>query len=416
MKPKPEPPALSSLSAEALGCRPITDYEERAIDWLWKYRIAKGELTIIAGEGGLGKSQLLLWIAARVSLGESWGDDSEPPPVGRVLIVSAEDSPETTIKPRLMAMNADLSMITIVSATVTFDKPDKPGEPGDPIVMSLQERDYWIEIFNRYPDTAVLIIDPLPSYLGRGVNDSKNNEVRNVLESFLKLAIRPRGISMLTTAHLNKNVDLNKSPLNRVMGSVAYGNLARNNHFVVRCPDDPERRIFCQVKANNSPLTLPACVGFRVESSDDRGQARLPIETAIPIFEAEPVTGFNVSVALAGSAKPERKPTGPPPIETTKLAAWLVDFLQSKGFRSISGRSSGSGWKRRDDRRSEDPARRQDDLDAANRTLPSGRSRAHARIPPSGLERGDPQRRRQSQEPQQQGNVVASTPRFRLLA
>ena len=43
----------------------------KKIEWLWKYRFPKGKLSIIAGEPGLGKSQLSLWMAATISIGSN---------------------------------------------------------------------------------------------------------------------------------------------------------------------------------------------------------------------------------------------------------------------------------------------------------------------------------------------------------
>src|SRR5262249_29674281 len=58
--------------------------------------------------------------------------------------------------------------------------------------QSLQDRLYWTAFFDRLPDTVLFIVDPLPSYLGRGVNDSKNTEIRQVLEPFIDEILRPR--------------------------------------------------------------------------------------------------------------------------------------------------------------------------------------------------------------------------------
>ena len=40
--------------------RCMKDVESKKIEWLWKYRFPKGKLCILAGDPGLGKSQLSL--------------------------------------------------------------------------------------------------------------------------------------------------------------------------------------------------------------------------------------------------------------------------------------------------------------------------------------------------------------------
>src|SRR5262249_51172904 len=146
----------SKLSKEELGLIEMADIKEEKIDWLWQYRLARSEMALMAGEGGIGKSQILLAVAAALSNGSDWPDGSGKAPVGRTIILSAEDSPETTIKPRLRALSANLDRITIVKARVTIKRPDK-----EPLIhpMSLQDLRYWRTIFDLYPDARLFIVD-----------------------------------------------------------------------------------------------------------------------------------------------------------------------------------------------------------------------------------------------------------------
>ena len=73
--------------------------------------------------------------------------------------------------------------------------------------MDLQERSYWQELLRRIPECVMMIIDPLPSYLGRNCNDAKNADLRNVMEPFLDMVVRPCGICLICNTHLNKAKD-----------------------------------------------------------------------------------------------------------------------------------------------------------------------------------------------------------------
>ena len=97
---------LKHFSDDELGLVRADAVNMCPIKWLWQYRFAEGEMAPLSGDGGLGKSSILLHIAARISRGDEWPDRSGQAPLGRVLIVSAEDSRETTLAPRLMAMGA----------------------------------------------------------------------------------------------------------------------------------------------------------------------------------------------------------------------------------------------------------------------------------------------------------------------
>jgi putative DNA primase/helicase len=93
----------------------------RNVDYVWKGRLARGKHTLFAGEAGEGKSQIMAYIAARISKGEAWPaqgytKNPEKAPQGYVIILSAEDDPEDTLVPRLIAAGADLKFVKILKA------------------------------------------------------------------------------------------------------------------------------------------------------------------------------------------------------------------------------------------------------------------------------------------------------------
>ena len=77
------------------------------VEWLWPGRVAIGKQTLIAGEAGLGKSQVTIAMAAAVTTGGTWPCGEGRAPLGNVIILSAEDGAADTIIPRLMAAGAD---------------------------------------------------------------------------------------------------------------------------------------------------------------------------------------------------------------------------------------------------------------------------------------------------------------------
>jgi hypothetical protein len=306
------------LSDKELGIIRAVDVVAANVDWLWPYRIAAGEMTVLAGEGGLGKSSVLLAIIAIVTRGLEWPDKSGWAPVGPAIIVSAEDSRETTLKPRLMALGADLDKIDFCIAKVKMRR--KEGEEATINVQkSLQDLEYWKELVaRRHP--KVMMIDPIPPYLGKGVNDSRNLELRAVLEPFIEEVIRPNGIALLANTHLNKSVD-SATPLHRISGNAAYGNLPRNAHFVVRDHADRKRRIFTQAKCNNADDELPS-LAFAMRKTMVPGPDGLEIETACPVFEAETIP-FNLQEAMG-----KKSHRGPVPQRTSEISLWLLDYLR----------------------------------------------------------------------------------------
>jgi hypothetical protein len=319
----PEPAAVldyDAMTDEELGLVKLSAVRDRPENWLWKYRLARGAMAVTAGQGGDGKSQLLLAVAATCTTEGAWFDGEGTAPLGHVVIVSAEDRPETTIKPRLKALGANLDRVTICRARVVRRREGKPPEVHP---QSLQDLGYWAAIVARL-EPVLFIVDPLPSYLGRGVDDHKNAEIRAVLERFVEEVIEPHDVCMIGNTHLNKAADA-RTPIHRIVGSIAYGNIPRNVHFVARDPDEPARRLFMQAKCNNAPDDLPA-LAYRVEVRTVTSDDGEPIEVAIPVFEPEPVA-VDLAAIVGGRDKGRR---GPAPAKTMAVAEWLFDHLAGK--------------------------------------------------------------------------------------
>ncbi len=100
--------------AGSVTTRRLSDIEAKPVSWLWPGRIARGKLTIIAGNPGLGKSQITASIAAVVTQGGRWPLDRSPCTAGDVLFLSAEDDPADTLRPRLEAAGANLHRVHVV--------------------------------------------------------------------------------------------------------------------------------------------------------------------------------------------------------------------------------------------------------------------------------------------------------------
>jgi putative DNA primase/helicase len=308
--------ALTALTNEELGLTAASTIQVKPIDWLWKYRLAAGEFSLMAGEPGLGKSQAMLAIAAAITTGSEWPGGTGIAPTGSVIILSAEDSPETTIIPRLRAMNANLEKVQILRAKAVRKR---DGKESVILPMSFKDLDWWRLVFDRVPDARMLIADPVVSYLGKGVNDQRNTEIREILEPFIEDVIRSKGICFLGNTHLNKSID-SKSPLNRISGSTAYGALPRNVHFVVKDPDNPKQRYLKQCKSNNAPDDLEA-IPFHLEQRVLHiGQ--ITIETSVPIF-ADKGIDLDLQKVLGG----DKGKRGPVPVKTNEVAEWLFTKL-----------------------------------------------------------------------------------------
>jgi hypothetical protein len=232
--------AIHGSSGAGLVITRASDIKPERVRWLWQDRFPLGKCTLIAGEGGLGKSMVLAWIAATVSRGGAWPCSEGESPKGSVIILSAEDDAADTIIPRLIAADADCSKIYVISAV---RREDAKGHRSFNLQLDLPELEKKI---TEIGDVLLVEIDPITSYLG-GVDSHKNAELRSVLEPLGEMAAR-LGVTVIGNTHLSKV--MGGSANSRVIGSVAFVNHARAAFIVSRDPGDKDRRLLIPSKAN----------------------------------------------------------------------------------------------------------------------------------------------------------------------
>jgi hypothetical protein len=271
-----------------LVIRRASDIEPKPVRWLWADRIALGKQTVIAGEPGLGKSQLGTYLAAKVTRGAQWPNGEGSAPLGSVIILSSEDDVEDTIVPRLLAAGADCERVHIVSA-VREDHGN--GRRSFSMQRDLSSLENAIATIG---DVKLIIIDTINSYLGR-LDSHKNAEVRAVLEPIAEMASR-LGVAIVSVTHLSKNSS--GSANHRFIGSIAFLAVARGAYVVVQDPECKERRLFLQTKTNVGPPK--SGLAFRIE---ERGVCE-GVEAPAVTWDSEAVTrsADEVLAELVGAA------------------------------------------------------------------------------------------------------------------
>ncbi len=201
--------ALPTVAPKESGVQLLraSDIQPKAIDWVWNGYLASGMLTLLAGNGGTGKTTIALSLAATITRGGKWPDGTTAPR-GSVIIWSGEDAVAEVLVPRLREAGADLERIQFVADGVFDPATDMPA----------LER-----AARRIPDLALVIIDPIVSAV-QG-DSHKNAEVRRGLQPLLNLAA-DTGAAMVGITHYAKNT-AGRSTAERVIGSVAFNAVAR---------------------------------------------------------------------------------------------------------------------------------------------------------------------------------------------
>ena len=209
----------------------------KPIDWLWKDKIAKGKVTLIAGDPGLGKSQVSLFLASIVSKGGMFPGEAKAEQ-GRVILFSAEDDAEDTINPRLQACEADQTRVHIFSTVKRKGK--------DQFFDLSEDIDLLEKSLQSMKDVSLIVVDPITAFLG-ATDSHVNAEVRALLSKLSKIASAYR-IAVVVVTHLNKSTG--GSAMNKITGSLAFVAAARAAYMVIKDDNDESRRLFLPVKNN----------------------------------------------------------------------------------------------------------------------------------------------------------------------
>jgi AAA domain-containing protein/DnaB helicase-like protein len=278
----------------------LDDVETQQVHWLWFNRFPLGKLSVIAGDPGLGKSFLTLSMAAYVSAGIPWPDmPNESNPSGGVILMSAEDDIDDTIKPRLEAMSADCQNITFPTKVENLSTD----------IVKLERA------IKQTEGVRLVVIDPISAYIGTKIDGHSNTEIRSILKPLKELAAR-YGIAILCVTHLNKGGPNN--PIYRVMGSLAWTAAARTVWTIVKEKNeqpDPlckvERRLLLPVK-NNLACDTGTGMAFFIQDGAVVWEPK-PIQTTAQDYFAEQDTG---------------RP-GPKPAAREEAERWILDTLSS---------------------------------------------------------------------------------------
>lgn len=217
--------------------RSLSTIAPEPLRMLWRDRIPRGRVGIIFGPPGQGKSTLIGMLASDVTRAG-----------GRVLIASAEDDPATTIVPRMVAADADLGLVDLMSTRAS---------KGETSLVLPRDLDALAE---RMRGIDLLVIDPLSAHLGDDVNAWSDQSVRAQVLAPLAMHARAADCAVAMLMHLNKSQG--SDPLSRITGSGGFGAAARFALLLGYHPgdiwlDEPERRlVLVHVKASESAKQL----------------------------------------------------------------------------------------------------------------------------------------------------------------
>lgn len=224
----------------------MEDIKCENVEWLWYPFVPYGKITIIQGDPGEGKTTLVLQMIAKLTRGETIINEETKEPIN-VIYQTAEDGLSDTIKPRLVAANADCSKVLVIDDKET------------PLTML----DVRLEKAISETGARLVVLDPIQGFLGADVDMHRANEIRPVMKHIAEIAEKYR-CAIILVGHMNKNSNGKSSY--RGLGSIDFQAAARSVLIVGRVKGEPEVRVVCHVKSSLAPEGKS--IAFRLDKKE----------------------------------------------------------------------------------------------------------------------------------------------------
>jgi hypothetical protein len=247
------------ISPPRLDLRPASTIAPEDVRWLWDKRIPFGKVTLISGDPEKGKSMLAATMAAHLSRGRRWPDGAACG-LGTALLLSAEDGPADTTRPRLDAARADCERVIVppirLAESTTY--------------LALPDHVAVLERAIREIGATLVVIDPLAAFMSPKLNRNRDEDVRQALTPLCDMAERTSA-AIVGIRHLNKGGGSN--PAYRSGGSVGIIGAVRAAHLVALDPEDDKVHVFIPYK--NNLEKLQGALPFRIIKSPEDKAAHI---------------------------------------------------------------------------------------------------------------------------------------------
>ncbi len=230
----------------------MNDVEEENIDWVWYPYLARGEVTILEGDPGLGKSYMAQMVAKGICDGErlpSVKGKKAPIVTGKVAYFDMENSMGSVTKKRLVGNG-------MKNLGAFYQEP----EP-----FSIDDEETLNRVYEALEKLkpVLCVFDTLNTYIGKA--DTHNAaETVQAFNNFVQIARRFK-CSVMVLRHLTKSSK--EKAIYRGQGSIGFTGSARFVLTVGTSPDDADVRAMAVTKIN--VVKAPRALTWSIEGLPD---------------------------------------------------------------------------------------------------------------------------------------------------
>lgn len=230
-------------AAVLASVKTIDEIEEEEVEWLLPGYLPRGEINILAAEGGSGKGFVTAALLSGITRGKMPDFFKSDLPFTMlpcsVLYLSSEDDASKVLRPRLRKADADLSNIRFIDRT-------------DPVLQEIcfSDENGALSILLEEFSPDLVVFDPIQSFLPDRVRMDARNQMRNCI-NHLSVLSGIHGTTFLIFCHTNKRdvTDARKA----LADSADIWDIARSIMFTGSTGEN-DIKYFSQEKANYSKL------------------------------------------------------------------------------------------------------------------------------------------------------------------
>lgn len=233
--------AGATLTGEGEALQTADQLKVPPMSWLWPGFVPRANLALLMGEPGVGKSQMAMDIAARLTRGAEWPDGTPGGKPGGVVFVETEDAIGDTLA-RADAAEADRSRMIVSGDALDLSTPE-----------GIAELDRKI---SGLPDLKAVVLSPFGMFFGE-IKSYKDTDIRRLMVPLLAWAER-RNVAILGVMH--KGAGSKGRSAEDAAGPQAFGRRARvilaalidQSDLAFKANPKKARRILVAAKSNNS--------------------------------------------------------------------------------------------------------------------------------------------------------------------
>jgi len=299
----------------------------RAIDYVWEGHLARANLELMTGKPDMGKSQIHCCYVACITSGCKWPDGKPGPTPGNVIMVTAEDTRDQIIVPRLVAARANLSRVHFLKLIKEDDKKRT--------FLLSEDLEVLEQTLHRLGDVALVTLDPITAFMGsnKHFDSHRATDVRSQLTPLQELSER---VNVLFSAITHPPKHTTQKAIDQFIGSQAFIAAARVGHV---CTEEIQR------DENGKPeldeFSQPVTTGFNLFTN-----ARNALRPTMPtlaytktgkVVGQDPNNGLDITAARIEWDTTPRSVTADQAVATgapsrskrdsPDVKAWLQDVL-----------------------------------------------------------------------------------------